>query len=63
MDEFILVQDKDSHWFVIPDNKSNDWCRWCDLDEDDEASWDVPEYAEQVGGCYTLVKFKDYRID
>jgi hypothetical protein len=61
--EYILVQDNCSHWYVIPDDKLRAWFQWTELDSEDEASWDVPYYAKEVGGCPALVKFKEYRID
>jgi hypothetical protein len=61
--EYILVPDNDSHWYVIPLEKHTEWDKWCCLDENDEKSWVVPEYAEQVGGPPFLVKFKQYRIE
>ncbi len=57
--EYILTQDDDCHWYVIPDDKQeafNDWLN-------DENNWETPDYAESVGGSYTLVKFKEYRIE
>jgi hypothetical protein len=61
--EYILVQDSDCHWYVIPNNKNDDWCEWCEIDSDDERAWTPPEYAEEIGGCPSLVKFKEYRIE
>lgn len=60
--EFILIRDNDCHWYVIPESEFGDFCAWNSLDEEDERSWDVPEYAVEVGGSPTLVKFKEYRI-
>lgn len=59
--EFILVQDEDSHWYVIPSNKENEWNNF--LNGADADNWDIPAYAEGIGGSYTLVKFKKYRIE
>lgn len=61
--EYILVQDNDCHWYVIPDNKSDDWFNWCEIDVCDERAWEPPKYAKQIGGCPKLVKFKQYRIE
>jgi hypothetical protein len=61
--EYILVQDNDSHWYVIPDQMELDWNKFCEISEDDERSWDVPNWAERVGGSPSLVKFTNYRIE
>lgn len=58
--EFILIQDNDGHWYVIPADKTDDWFKW--EESQDYQDGIVPEYAEEVGGCYTRVKFKDYKI-
>jgi len=58
--EHILIQDNDSHWYVIPANKTNDWDAWTESKNYEEGV--VPNYAKEVGGCPSLVIFKDYRI-
>jgi len=61
--EHILVRDNDCHWYVIPSDRRKHWSTWLELDSEDEEAWDVPEFAEAVGGSHTLVKFKEYRIE
>jgi len=61
--EYILTQDNDSHWYVIPTNQLLNWQGWLDLDSEDERSWNPPKYAKEVGGCPSLVKFKEWRIE
>lgn len=56
-ERFFLSQDKDSHWYLIPEDKREDWYTWCDLDTDDDASWDVPSYAEAINGPPSVVTF------
>jgi hypothetical protein len=63
MEEFILSQDEDCHWYVIPADREEDWSIFRDLDPDDEKSWDVPAWAKPVGGSPSLVKFSNFRID
>lgn len=58
----ILVQDNDSHWYVIPKDKNDAWNDFCAIPSDDERAWDIPDFAEQVGGCPSLVLFKTYEI-
>lgn len=62
-EEYILTQDNDAHWYVIPADREDDWVDFLDIDPDDEAAWDVPDWAEQIGGSPSLVKFSGYRID
>lgn len=59
---FVMVQDGDCHWYVIPADRQADWSRWEDLDEDDPASWEAPDWAERVGGAPSLVEFTGYAI-
>jgi hypothetical protein len=49
-EEFIVVKDNDCHRYKIPRSKDKDWDEWLEIDEDDERSWDVPEYAERLDG-------------
>jgi len=59
---FYLTQDNDAHWYVVPSDKESEWADWLELDPDDEDSWETPDWAEQVGGSPTLVKFTSYYI-
>lgn len=62
MKRYMLQQDNDCHWYVIPTDKEVDWNEWLEIPDDDERSWDVPEYAKDVGGSYTLVTFSEPEI-
>lgn len=55
---YILIQDNDGHWYVIPDKEQDTWWDWCELD-----LADVPDFATHVGGSTVLVKFNDFRIE
>lgn len=59
---YFLSSDNDGHWYVIPIDKEEEWSEFMDLDEDDIASWDVPEWADAIGGAPSLVRFTDYKI-
>lgn len=59
--EFILIQDDDCHWYVIPSDKEIDFNKW--VESDDAWNGIIPKYAQEVGGSTTLVKFKTYTID
>jgi|GEM_PF-3070965 len=60
---YFLSQDNDSHWYVVPRSKQKEWEAWLDIPEDDEASWDVPSFAEEVGGSPELVSFSKFSIE
>lgn len=49
-EEFIEVFDNSSHRYQILRNKREDWFKWCEIPEDDEASWDAPDYAKRIDG-------------
>jgi hypothetical protein len=57
-----LVQDNDSHWYVIPDDKLPEWEEWRDIPGSDERSWELPDYATEVSG-YQSVTFKEFFIN
>lgn len=59
---FSLHQDNDSHWYIIPTDKLSEWEEFIELDPDDEEAWDVPEWAEAVGGSPSLVTFYRYQV-
>lgn len=58
---FCLVQDNSSHWYLIPTSRRAAWEAHCDLDEDDEAGWEHPEWAERVDGGPEGVHFENPR--
>jgi hypothetical protein len=55
--EYMLVQDQSSHWYLIPADRRPEWDAWSELDEDDEAAWDAPEFAVPVNGNPSRVVF------
>jgi len=60
MKEHILIQDNDCHWYVIPDDKRQEWFAWCE--SENYGYEDLPSWANEVGGSPCLVKFKEWRI-
>lgn len=62
-ESFYLSQDNDSHWYVIPFSKKEEWYEFLELDTDDPLSWEVPEWADSIGGSYTNVIFREYNKD
>lgn len=59
MERFFLGQDNDCHWYVIPDARRDEWHTWLNIPDDDERSWDAPEWAKPVGGAPGWVTFSD----
>ena len=57
--KFVLVQDNDSSWYVIPAQHVVAWDTFCQIDPDDEKWWDVPKWAQRVGGSPSLVTFEN----
>lgn len=49
-----LVADNSGHEYYIPVDRSKDWDEWMELDELDERSWDVPNYAMRIDGRFTF---------
>ena len=60
---YFLDQDQSSHWYIVPLDRQEEWREWCNLDEDDEAAWDEPDYVQRIGGSPALVTFENPRID
>lgn len=56
-----LVQDNDCHWYLIPADKGEEWDEWCDIPDDDERSWDAPDFAQGLNGSPSAVTFDNPR--
>lgn len=54
---YCLVQDNDSHWYVIPAAHRDDWSLWLGIDSRDERSWDPPEFAQSIDGPHSVEFF------
>ena len=59
-EKYILIQDNDCHWYVIPVSKKVDWFNWCE--SDNYGYEDLPKWAVEVGGSPCLVEFETYKI-
>ena len=57
MKEYFFDQDRSSHWYIVESDHREEWDKWCGLDEDNEESWEPPEFAKAVGGCISSVTF------
>ena len=51
--KYFFDQDNDCHWYKVELDHKDDWLKWLNLDEDDEASWNVPEYAKIINGVFS----------
>lgn len=54
MEKYCLEQDQSSHWYVIPVSKREHWNTWVNLPEDDEKSWEAPDYAERINSPFSI---------
>lgn len=57
-----LSQDNDGHWYIVEVARRDDWLTWLEQDQDDEASWEEPDFAVRLGGAPDLVEFGEYEI-
>lgn len=58
-ERYYLSTDNDSHWYVVPLARKDEWDAWRAIPEDDERAWDPPEFAIPVGGAPCLVTFTE----
>jgi hypothetical protein len=58
--EYVEVTDQSSHHYYIPLTRYAEWSAWSELDEEDERSWNVPDYAVPIDGGHLI--FKSPRI-
>lgn len=59
---YFLDQDNDSHWYCIPLERRESWDAFCDLDTEDEESWNAPEWAKPLDGHPNGVTFENPSI-
>lgn len=55
---YCIVTDNDSHHYVIPSSRIDQWFNWCDNNDDF-----VPQWADPIGGDPSLVVFENYKIE
>ncbi len=60
---YFLAQDQSTHWYLVPAERRQDWDAWCNLDEDDAASWERPDWASRLDGDPSRVTFAEPRDD
>lgn len=59
---FYLTTDGDSHWYVVPVARRNEWNAWREIGSDDERAWTPPSFAVAVGGSPSSVEFASWSI-
>ncbi|MEM9745041.1 MAG: hypothetical protein AAF918_20375 [Pseudomonadota bacterium] len=52
---FMMVQDNSCHWYLIPAEYLEAWDDFLDIPEDDERSWNVPDWAREIDGPHLTV--------
>lgn len=45
---YFIGFDNSGHRYLVQADCRHDWDIWCELPEDDEASWEVPEHIEAM---------------
>ena len=58
MQRFEIVSDNSGHEYYIPIERYNDWASFMMIDEDDERSWEVPDFAVRIEGGLTFTNPK-----
>lgn len=59
---FFMDQDNDCHWYIIPQERGDEWHKWKSIPDGDERGWTVPDWAKPIGESHTLVTFEDPEI-
>lgn len=49
-----IAEDNSCHYYLIPANKQKEWDEWLNIPEDDERSWDAPNFAVAIDGWHRL---------
>lgn len=57
---YMITSDNDGHYYVIPVDKTEEWDEFCE--SPDYENVELPDYADEIGGCSTLVHFPSYEI-
>jgi hypothetical protein len=60
-ERYFIGTDCSGHRYIVPLSRREEWDAWSDIPEDDERSWDEPEYAERIEGG--LLTFENWRMD
>lgn len=58
--KYTIVSDDDGHRYVIPVDKKSEWDKF--MSSEDYDNGEIPEYADHIPGCLSLLKFDSYII-
>lgn len=56
--KYFLDQDHSCHWYLVEASRRKDWDEWLEIDEEDPASWETPEFATRVNGTQSSIEFE-----
>lgn len=51
---YFLGRDNSSHRYLVPIQHYDAWHDWAEIPEDDERSWEVPDFARRIYNPYRL---------
>jgi hypothetical protein len=57
--KYLIVRDNSCHWYCIPETKKEEWEEFCNIPEDDEASWSPPSFAVGIDGPHDVAFYLD----
>lgn len=49
-ERFFISSDNSGHNYLIPLDRRVQWLKFLDIPEEDERSWDVPDWARRLEG-------------
>jgi hypothetical protein len=52
--KYFMDCDNSGHNYIVEASRRDEWEAWLGLDEDDEASWNVPDFARSIDGIYEI---------
>mgnify|MGYP001575995552 FL=1 len=51
---YFIGSDNSGHKYAVSVLRRKEWDDWCDIQEGDERSWKVPDYADRIEGNFTF---------
>ena len=63
MPRFFLDQDASCHWYLVPVEHREKWCKWSELDPEDERTWEAPAWAIRINTGPQFVTFAAPELD
>ena len=53
-ERYFIGSDNSGHEYYVPVSRQDEFQKWAELPDDDEAAWDTPEYAKRIDGSFTF---------